>query len=98
MYFDFNLGKCMTCQTGTVYDEKILGCRQICTNEEIFNYALNKCVLISSTCSIYQHYDAGTKTCVNKPVCSSVQRYDETTRRCIDYNYITSKTAKNLLH
>ncbi len=35
---------------------------------------------------------------MTKPICSSLQRYDEATNRCINIVFITSKTARNLIH
>jgi hypothetical protein len=64
----------------------------------LFDYTSRQCIWVSSTCSSYQYYDSNTKKCINKPVCSTIQRYDESTRKCIDISFITSKSAKNLIH
>lgn len=69
-----------------------------CTIDQIYDYARKQCVLISSTCNSYQYYDPVQRRCINKPVCSSIQRYDEYSNRCVDISFITSKTAKNLIH
>lgn len=98
MYFDFNLGQCQYCPQGYVYDDALLSCRNNCTVDQIYDYTKKQCMLISYTCSEYQYYDAVTRKCVNKPICSTLQRYDEVSRKCIDINFITSKTAKNLVH
>jgi hypothetical protein len=31
-------------------------------------------------------------------MCSSIQRYDDYNNRCVDISFITSKSAKNLIH
>lgn len=69
-----------------------------CTYDQMFDYTRKQCVLISSTCTQYQYYNSAQRKCINKPICSSIQRYDEYSNRCVDISFITSKSAKNLIH
>jgi hypothetical protein len=98
MYFDFNSGQCKYCPSGYIYDESLLDCRNNCTVDQVFDYSQKQCILISSTCNIYQFYDAVQRKCISKPICSSVQRYDETDKKCVDLAFITSANASNLVH